>query len=140
MKRRAYLVTAAAATLGGCSALTDSDTSDEPEPDDDDGNGDSDSPEPVDEDPGSFDQFDDLSMWTVMEGSLELDAERAYVGEQSGRMEATEGRATSDDQTTIRPAAGPLRRIPCDGVRDRAGCRPDRPALRYGRQPAPPSV
>jgi|AntDeeMetagen192_2_1112575.scaffolds.fasta_scaffold00102_19 peptidoglycan/xylan/chitin deacetylase (PgdA/CDA1 family) len=88
MKRRAYLVTAAAATLGGCSALTDSDTSDEP--DDDDGNGDSDSPEPVDEDPGSFDQFDDLSMWTVMEGSLELDAERAYVGEQSGRMEATE--------------------------------------------------
>ncbi|QLG50016.1 polysaccharide deacetylase family protein [Natrinema halophilum] len=86
MKRRAYLVTAAAATLGGCSALTDSETS---EPSDDGGDP-SDSPdETVDEEPGSFDRFDDLSMWTVMEGTLELDSERAYVGDQSGRMSAS---------------------------------------------------
>lgn len=88
MKRRAYLVTAAAATLGGCSALSNSETSDEPDDDDDDDS--SDSQDPIDESAGSFDQFDDLSMWTVMEGSLELDNERAFVGEQSGRMEATE--------------------------------------------------
>ncbi|SEW24325.1 polysaccharide deacetylase family protein [Natrinema salifodinae] len=88
MKRRAYLVTAAAATLGGCSALSDSETS-ENDPDDDtdgsDGN-----PDTIDEEPGSFDQFDDLSMWDVMEGTLELDEERAYVGDQSGRMTADE--------------------------------------------------
>ena len=87
MKRRAYLVTAAAATLGGCSALSDSAPSNET---DDDTNSTGSPQEPVDEEPGSFDQFDDLSMWTVMEGSLELDAERAYVGDQSGRMTATE--------------------------------------------------
>ncbi|QLK24705.1 polysaccharide deacetylase family protein [Natrinema zhouii] len=90
MKRRAYLVTAAAATLGGCSALSNSETSDEPNDDDDDDDDSSDSQDPIDESAGSFDQFDDLSMWTVMEGSLELDNERAFVGEQSGRMEATE--------------------------------------------------
>lgn len=89
MKRRAYLVTAAAATLGGCSALSDSSTSDE-SPDDGDGNTTTDDPqETIDEEAGSFDQFDDLSMWEVMEGSLELDTDRAYVGDQSGRMEAT---------------------------------------------------
>ncbi|SEQ84871.1 polysaccharide deacetylase family protein [Natrinema salaciae] len=86
MKRRAYLVTAAAATLGGCSALTDSDASDESNETDDS----PDSSDTIDEEPGSFDQFDDLSMWEVMEGSLELDAERAYVGDQAGRMTADE--------------------------------------------------
>lgn len=90
MKRRTYLVTAAAATLGGCSALSDSETSNEPTDDGDDSEGSPESPDPVDEEPGSFDQFDDLSMWTVMEGSLELDEERAYVGDQSGRLEADE--------------------------------------------------
>ncbi|QCS44110.1 polysaccharide deacetylase family protein [Natrinema versiforme] len=88
MKRRAYLVTAAAATLGGCSALSDSETSDDP--DDEDETDSSDSSDTIDEEPGSFDQFDDLSMWEVMEGSLELDDERAYVGDQSGRMTADE--------------------------------------------------
>ncbi|WP_226482357.1 polysaccharide deacetylase family protein [Natrinema amylolyticum] len=91
MKRRAYLVTAAAATLGGCSALSDSETSDEPTETDGTGGDDSSDPsDTIDEDPGSFDQFDDLSMWEVMEGSLELDAQRAYVGDQSGRMTADE--------------------------------------------------
>ncbi|MBZ6495359.1 polysaccharide deacetylase family protein [Natrinema longum] len=85
MKRRAYLVTAAAATLGGCSALSGSDTSDDPN--ETDGN-ESDDSDTIDEEPGSFDQFDDLSMWEVMDGSLELDEDRTYVGEQSGRMEA----------------------------------------------------
>lgn len=90
MKRRAYLVTAAAATFAGCSAPSDSTTSD-----DDDGNGNGDdgssgSSDPVDEDPGAFDQFDDLSMWEVMEGALELDEERSYVGDQSGRMTASD--------------------------------------------------
>ncbi|WP_254532310.1 polysaccharide deacetylase family protein [Natrinema gelatinilyticum] len=84
MKRRAYLVTAAAATLGGCSALTNSESTDD---DGDDPSGSSE--EPVDEEPGSFDRFDDLSMWTVMEGTLELDTERAYVGDQSGLMSAS---------------------------------------------------
>lgn len=88
MKRRAYLVTAAAATLGGCSALSDSETADDP--DDEDETDSSDSSDTIDEEPGSFDQFDDLSMWEVMEGSLELDEERAYVGDQSGRMTADE--------------------------------------------------
>ncbi|WP_222915197.1 polysaccharide deacetylase family protein [Natrinema sp. SYSU A 869] len=89
MKRRVYLVTAAAATLGGCSALSDSESSDEP--DDDDNETDSSDPsDSIDEEPGSFDQFDDLSMWEVMDGSLELDTQRAYVGDQSGRMTADE--------------------------------------------------
>ncbi|WP_254762646.1 polysaccharide deacetylase family protein [Natrinema marinum] len=92
MKRRAYLVTAAAATLGGCAALSDSSASDETPDDGDDGNTtQTDAPqETIDEEAGSFDRFDDLSMWEVMEGSLELDTDRAYVGDQSGRMEATE--------------------------------------------------
>ncbi|WP_050031487.1 polysaccharide deacetylase family protein [Natrinema altunense] len=86
MKRRAYLVTAAAATLGGCSALSDSESSDESN--ETDGDDSEDSSDTIDEDPGSFDQFDDLSMWEVMDGSLELDAQRAYTGDQSGRMTA----------------------------------------------------
>ncbi|QFU81959.1 polysaccharide deacetylase family protein [Natronorubrum aibiense] len=82
MKRRVYLTTAAAAMVAGCSALSDSETSDE------DGNGDEDA---VDEELGSFDEFEDLSQWTVMEGSLTADEEQTYVGSQSARMEAAEG-------------------------------------------------
>ncbi|MXV62861.1 polysaccharide deacetylase family protein [Natronorubrum sp. JWXQ-INN-674] len=94
MKRRVYLATAAAATLAGCSALSDSETAEENGADDDDnetgnGNGDENgSSDPVDEKPGSFDEFEDLSKWTVMEGSLTADEERTYVGSQSARMES----------------------------------------------------
>lgn len=85
MKRRVYLATAAAAALAGCSALTD-----EPSDDGDDGDdGDDDSPtDTVDEDPGSFDDFEDLSKWTVMEGTLTADEDRVHTGSQSGRMES----------------------------------------------------
>ncbi|SDK38923.1 polysaccharide deacetylase family protein [Natronorubrum texcoconense] len=87
MKRRTYLATAtaAAATVAGCSALTGSETSDDENGDDDDGNGSSD---PVNEEPGSFDEFEDLSKWTVEEGSLSADEDRVYAGTQSARMDA----------------------------------------------------
>lgn len=97
MKRRAYLAsaTAAAATFAGCSALSDSETADENGGDDDDDNGPSDT---VNEDPGSFDEFEDLSKWTVMEGSLTADEERTYVGTQSARIEA----GASDERVMIK--------------------------------------
>ncbi|WP_436346553.1 polysaccharide deacetylase family protein [Natronorubrum sp. FCH18a] len=88
MKRRTYLATAtaAAATVAGCSALTGSETDEENGNDDDEnGNGSSD---PINEDPGSFDEFEDLSKWTVIEGSLTADEDRVYTGSQSARMDA----------------------------------------------------
>ncbi|APX97408.1 polysaccharide deacetylase family protein [Natronorubrum daqingense] len=84
MKRRAYLATAAAVTVAGCSALTDSESDDS-----DDGNGDDNgSSDPVDEEPGAFDDFEDLDKWTVEEGSLSADEDRVYAGSQSARMES----------------------------------------------------
>lgn len=109
MNRRAYLATAGAVTFAGCSALTDADS----EPADDngdengdgngdengDGNGDENgSSDPIDEEPGSFDAFEDLSAWTVMEGSLVADEERAIAGTQSARMEAD----ATDDRAMIK--------------------------------------
>ncbi|WP_121744312.1 polysaccharide deacetylase family protein [Natronorubrum halophilum] len=84
MKRRAYLATAAAVTVAGCSALSSSDDADKDDNDKDD----NEPSDPVNEDPGSFDEFEDLSKWTVMEGSLTADEERTYAGSQSARMES----------------------------------------------------
>lgn len=94
MKRRVYLTTAAAAMVAGCSALSDSETADE-DGDGDDGDGSSD---PIDEELGAFDDFEDLSQWTVMEGSLTADQERVYTGTQSARMDAAE----SDERIMIK--------------------------------------
>ncbi|ELY55842.1 polysaccharide deacetylase family protein [Natronolimnohabitans innermongolicus] len=92
MKRRAYLATAtaAAAAFAGCSEMTGSSDDDENGGDngDENGNGSSD---PIDEEPGSFDEFEDLSKWHVEEGALEADGERYYTGSQSARMIAEEG-------------------------------------------------
>ncbi|QSX00832.1 polysaccharide deacetylase family protein [Haloterrigena alkaliphila] len=100
MKRRAYLTTAAAVTFAGCSALSDSETAEDDGNGngDDSGNGGNGSSEPVDEEPGSFDDFEDLSNWTVMAGSLSPDEDRAYVGSQSGRMEV----GADDDRAMIK--------------------------------------
>ena len=93
MKRRAYLATAGAAMFAGCSALTGSETDEENGDENGNGNGNGDengSSEPVNEEPGSFDEFEDLSNWTVMEGAMTADEERAFVGSQSARMDAGE--------------------------------------------------
>lgn len=98
MKRRALLATTAVA-LGGCSSLTGSDS--EASDDDPNGNGDGNgngSSEPIDEEPGAFDDFEDLSKWTVMAGSLEADTDRAYTGSQSARVMADE----SDERAMIK--------------------------------------
>jgi hypothetical protein len=90
MKRRAILATTAAAALAGCSSLTGSDSGTS---DDDSNGGDengSGSPEPIDEKPGTFDDFEDLSKWTVMSGSMDADTDRAYTGSQSARVTAAE--------------------------------------------------
>lgn len=56
---------------------------------------DADPGEPVE--PGTFDEFADLSRWEVREGSLEA-TDRAYAGEQAARLEAgfAEERVTID--------------------------------------------
>ncbi|ELY46721.1 polysaccharide deacetylase family protein [Natronorubrum sulfidifaciens] len=95
MKRRMYLTTAAAAMVAGCSALSDSETADEDSDADDDRDGSSDS---IDEELGAFDDFEDLSLWTVMEGTLTADQERVYTGTQSARMDA----AASDERLMIK--------------------------------------
>lgn len=86
MKRRALLATTAV-TLGGCSSLTGSgsETSEEDPSGGTNGSGSSDS---INEQPGPFDKFEDLSKWTVMAGSLYADKDRAYTGSQSARIRA----------------------------------------------------
>ena len=90
MKRRAYLTTAGAVVFAGCSALSDSETADETNDDNgsDDSGTDGGSSDPIDEDPGSFDEFEDLSKWTVREGSMTADQDRVYTGTQSARLDA----------------------------------------------------
>ncbi|NUB90377.1 polysaccharide deacetylase family protein [Haloterrigena sp. SYSU A558-1] len=91
MKRRVYLATAGATLFAGCSALSGSETDEENGDENGNENGDENgSSDPINEDPGSFDEFEDLSKWTVMEGSMSADEERTHVGSQSARMDADE--------------------------------------------------
>lgn len=76
--------------FAGCSALSGSEETDDENGDDQNGTAENGDEETVNEDPGSFDEFEDLSTWTVMEGSMSADEERAFVGSQSARMEAAE--------------------------------------------------
>lgn len=89
MKRRALLATAAV-TLGGCSSLTGSSETSDDNPNGDDNGDDNGSSKPIDEEPGTFDDFEDLSKWTVMAGSLDADTDRVYTGSQSARVTADE--------------------------------------------------
>jgi hypothetical protein len=95
MKRRAVLATTAL-TLGGCSSMAGSDpaaSDDDPIEDDD-----RDSPDPIEAGPGRFDDFEDLSRWTVMAGSMEADTDRVYAGTQSARVRA----ADSEERAMIK--------------------------------------
>lgn len=102
MKRRTYLATAGALALAGCTSSEESDdpsnntstgdTPTETESDDD----------PVDEpdDPEeavTFDDFEDLSAWEIIMGSVSTDEEHVYEGTQSALLEASE----SDGQVRI---------------------------------------
>ncbi len=84
MKRRAYLAVAGA-FLAGClggddseAASTETATETETE---------TPTPDPTPEDP-LLDDFSDLSRWSVEEGSLTADSDRATVGEQSALLSA----------------------------------------------------
>ncbi|WP_255168697.1 polysaccharide deacetylase family protein [Natrononativus amylolyticus] len=110
MKRRAYLSAALAMGLAGCTETgalerTDDDppaSDDRPTRDDeratDEGSGDDpdegDETDP-DESPNPsaslevLDDFEDLSLWTTLEGTLSADTDRYASGTQSARLEAT---------------------------------------------------
>ncbi|KDE58420.1 polysaccharide deacetylase [Halostagnicola sp. A56] len=101
MNRRAYLaMTASAASslcLAGCAGTEPLDSSNADSTDD----GRSDREGPVTPasgvvEPGSEDDFEDLSRWTADAGSLSVDPDRAFVGSQSARLtigsSATTGR------------------------------------------------
>lgn len=90
MKRRAYLAMASTACLAGCAGLNalESDRSR-----DRDGSADPNEPDPessVERDPilpEAADDFEDLSRWSIDGGSIAADADRAFVGTQSARIE-----------------------------------------------------
>ncbi|MFP8954406.1 polysaccharide deacetylase family protein [Natrialbaceae archaeon A-arb3/5] len=89
MKRRIYLTTAAAAAaaLAGCAGRDDADTDHEEDDDDTDSDDDTDQyPALV----GTFDDFEDLSEWELVAGSLEADDGRLSVGSQSAHLTTTE--------------------------------------------------
>ena len=124
MKRRTYLVAATSAAIAGCMSSDDSDpeenttseddpteTDDNPEPEpeseddeeeeeEDEEKEEEDDEEAEDEDStktGTFDDFEDLSKWSVLEGSLSADEDRSYVGSQSAFLQVAE----SDSQVRI---------------------------------------
>ncbi len=101
MKRRTYLATAsttAAIAIAGCAGGigTTDDTDDPDDPNESDGNetdGDGDDPNGDDELPemvGTFDDFEDLSAWEAVAGSLEADSERTSMGSQSAHISMAE--------------------------------------------------
>jgi hypothetical protein len=110
MKRRAILA-ATALTLGGCSSMAgfDSTTSDDGSTAD----GGRDAPDPIEEGPGVFEDFEDLSKWSVLAGSMEADPDRAHTGSRSARVRAAESEEramikrefeTPRDLSTVWPA------------------------------------
>ncbi|MCU4742725.1 polysaccharide deacetylase family protein [Halobacteria archaeon AArc-m2/3/4] len=117
MRRRTYLVTAAAATAGiaGCTGSEDPDeqgnetteeeeteapeteapeTEEEEEEDEEEEEekteeeDDEDDEGEKDDKTGTYDDFEDLSNWTVVDGHLSADEDRSYVGSQSGLLKA----------------------------------------------------
>lgn len=99
MKRRAYLAVAALG-LSGCAGLTgdEDETGDENGDGNGTGNGDGngngsgngDGSDPNGEESGSFDDFENLDAWEVMEGDLSADTDRSVVGSQSALLESTD--------------------------------------------------
>lgn len=97
MKRRTYLV-AGAVALSGCSGFGNQ-TASNPDPNGSNSDGRSTpssttggsdtTPDPDPQDGGLLDDFEDLSMWTVREGSLTADTNRSLTGTQSARLEAS---------------------------------------------------
>lgn len=104
MKRRTYLATAGALALAGCMSSEDSDdptnssdnSSDETDPDTESEGDSVDEPEDPEED-RTFDDFEDLSTWEVIMGSMSVEDGRSYEGSQSALLEASE----SDGQVRI---------------------------------------
>ncbi len=85
MKRRTYLSAAVAAAVAGCSSTEES--GDDP----DGGRTDS-----SDENAEPFDDFETLEAWSAPLGTVTADAERAYTGSQSAKLESGD-----DDQVRI---------------------------------------
>lgn len=85
MQRRTYLTAAASTSLllAGCADLTDSGANDDDGGSSPNGDPSSDHPDAA----GTIDDFEDIESWSVTNGDLAADPDRAVVGSQSARLE-----------------------------------------------------
>lgn len=93
MKRRAYLAAAAGVGVAGCTATDGADPSnggDSNGGDESTADGDPDA-DPATDVAGTYDDFEDLSRWEVLAGSLTADERESIVGSQSARLEPESG-------------------------------------------------